>query len=106
MSASANKFYPSPYPTWMTPDDIEAQEHVNGYLFIHGLSGVPTWSKYYDPDQPSEDEDSNDYYQRPTPKKVQKPIKPSANRFDVLNKISENATTWTPKKTVAAAKRK
>lgn len=71
MSASANN--PSPYPTWMTSDDIEQQEHVNGYLFIHGLSSVPTWSKYYDPDQPSEDEDSindNNYYQRLAPKKV------------------------------------
>lgn len=112
MSGSATKFCRSPFPSWMTPDVIEEHEHINRCLFIYGLPGVPTWSMYYDPERSSDDEDFNDNYYhhyhhpRLAPKKVQNPVNQSTNRFAVFNKISENATTWTPKKSVTTAKRK
>lgn len=101
--SSSNKPQHAARRSWMTDGD---DEDVNAYLFIHGCETrdngdgtttrlcdlIPSGSQYY---VPYESEDPYDFCHCET-SSVWKPAKPSTNRFAVLRKIPENATTWTP----------
>ena len=101
--SSARTYYPTPYPSGMSEDDIRYAEDLNAHAFIFNVPKsrhfIPSWSSCYSGDQPSEDED--DYIPPPSKKKV-KCVSASfayhsSNRFAILAKLSDNATTLTNK---------
>ena len=115
--SSSNKPQHAARRSWMTDGD---DEDVNAYLFIHGCETrdngdgtttrlcdlIPSGSQYYDP---YESEDPYDFCHCKTSSvwkraKPTKPAKPSTNRFAVLRKIPENATSWNQKNVNAKRK--
>lgn len=96
--SSARTYYPTPYPSGMSEDDIRYAEDLNAHAFIFNVPKsrhfIPSWSSYYSGEQPSEDED--DYIPPPSKKKVKQPVQTqSSNRFAILAKLPDNATTLT-----------
>ena len=109
--SSAQTWYRAPYPSNMSKAEIDSEEALHSFAYIYNvpasLHTIPDWSFCHDPEGNSctypwdyYPWDEDDYIPSPSKKKKKKCVRASfayhsSNRFAILAKLPDNATTLT-----------